>query len=97
MSRPWHKFLTSRYRKEPVSSFILTVGVVDAVMGGAGDRWSLMTVGVGIVGVAIALRWFRVRQQPLEMPSRKPIHYLPSRSSRQALPTLSTSRKKPSS
>ncbi|HEY9623536.1 MAG TPA: hypothetical protein V6C78_24475 [Crinalium sp.] len=95
MSRSWHQFLKSTYRKEPISSFILTVGAVDAVIGGVGDRWSLMTVGVGLVGVAIAVRWLRFRQPWLDISTRAPIHYLPSRSSRTALPMLSQSRKQP--
>ncbi len=98
MSRSWHRLLKSTYRREPISSFILTVGVVDAVIGGVGDRWSLMIVGLGIVGVAIALRissaQWRKTQQPEEPPARAPIHYLPAHTSTPTLPMLTMSRKR---
>jgi hypothetical protein len=90
------RMLKSAYRKEPISSFIITVGAVDAVIGGVGDRLSLMLLGVGVVGVAIAFRWWKIRQSKIEFPSGPPIHYLPGHSSRPQLPTLSVSRKKTS-
>ncbi|MDX2216461.1 MAG: hypothetical protein SFY66_24565 [Oculatellaceae cyanobacterium bins.114] len=96
MSRSWRRLLKSTYRREPISSFILTVGLVDAVIGGVGDRWSLMTVGIGIVGVAIALRVLKSRQPIEEAPTRAPIHYLPARTSSPSLPMLTLSRKRPS-
>ncbi|NJL35889.1 MAG: hypothetical protein HC899_03375 [Leptolyngbyaceae cyanobacterium SM1_4_3] len=90
------RMLKSAYRKEPISSFIITVGAVDAVIGGVGDRLSLMLLGVGVVGVAIAFRWWKIRQSKTEFSSGAPIHYLPGHSSRPQLPTLSVSSKKPS-
>lgn len=101
MSRSWHRLLKSTYRREPISSFILTVGAVDAVIGGVGDRWSLMIVGFGIVGVAIALRmssahWRKAQQQQEEPPARAPIHYLPAHTSTPTLPMLTMSRKRSS-
>nr|WP_242043685.1 hypothetical protein [Leptolyngbya sp. FACHB-671] len=95
MNLLWSRMLKSGYRKEPISSFIITVGAVDAVIGGVGDRLSLMLLGVGLVGVAIALRWWKIRQSKIEIPSSAPIHYLPGHSSRPQLPTLSMSRKTP--
>jgi hypothetical protein len=89
------RFLKSAYRKEPISSFILTMGAVDAVIGGVDNRWSLLTVGLGMVGTAIALRWWLGQQDKVELPSRAPIHYLPARSSRPSLPMLSATRKNP--
>lgn len=91
------RFLKRAYRREPISSFILTVGAVDAVMGGVGDRWALLTLGLGTVGVAIALRWWKYQTRPVEIPTKEPIHYLPSHSSRPQLPPLQLSRKRPHS
>lgn len=89
------RFLKSAYRKEPLPSFLITIGVVDAVIGGLDDRWSLFTFGLGTVGVAFALRWWLLQQRRPE-PSQPVVQrYLPSGSSRPALPTLTASKKKP--
>ncbi len=89
------KFLKSAYRREPLPSFLITIGVVDAVIGGFDDRWSLFTFGLGTVGVAIALRWWLQQQRPSE-PSQPVVQrYLPSHSSHQVLPMLKVSKKKP--
>ncbi|NJO42742.1 MAG: hypothetical protein HC769_26905 [Cyanobacteria bacterium CRU_2_1] len=89
----WTRFLKSIKRKERISNFILTVGIVDVVMGGVDSRWSLMAVGLGTVGAAIVLRWWLTQSQPIESLDRPPIRYLPERSSRPSLPTLTSSRK----
>lgn len=89
------RFLKSAYRKEPLPSFLITMGIVDAVIGGFGDRWSLFTFGLGTVGIAIALRWWLVQKQSSE-PSQPVVqHYLPYRSSRPEIPMLSASKKHP--
>ena len=90
------RFIKSAYRKEPLPSFLLTIGVVDAVIGGLGDRATLLGFGLGTVGVAIALRWWIIQQRGSE-PSQPPVaqRYLPYNSSSQELPKLSMSKKKP--
>jgi hypothetical protein len=40
------RILKAAYRKEPISSFIVIVGAVDAVIGGVGERWSLLSFGI---------------------------------------------------
>lgn len=97
MNRLWPRFLRSAYRKEPVTSFILTVGAVDAVIGGVGDRPSLLAVGLGAVGIAILLRvWMLSQRRAVEpvVENRPPIRYLPSQSSSSALPSLDVPRKR---
>lgn len=89
------RFLKSASRKEPVSGFVLLVGIVDVVIGGAGGHWSLLAVGLGTVGVAIAVRWWKIQTSRIEVTERAPIHYLPSRSSSPSLPLLQMSRKRP--
>jgi hypothetical protein len=79
--------LKSAYRREPISGFILTIGLVDAVIGGVSSHWLLLAVGLGIVSVAIALRWWKVQQVRPEA-SRPPVYYLPDHSSMQSLPVL---------
>jgi hypothetical protein len=89
------RFLKSAYRKEPLASILITMGVVDAVIGGLGDSWSLFAFGLGIGGVSLGWRWWRIQQsRPLEEEPQAQ-HYLPSRSSSSALPMLSVSKKKP--
>lgn len=88
------RFLKSAYRREPLPSFLITIGLVDAVIGGFDDRWSLFTFGLGTVGVAIILRWLLQQRRPN---SSQPVvqKYLPSHSSRPALPPLMTAKKNP--
>ncbi|MBW4638894.1 MAG: hypothetical protein KME05_11780 [Gloeocapsa sp. UFS-A4-WI-NPMV-4B04] len=88
------RFLKSAYRKEPLPSFLITIGVVDAVIGGLDDRWSLFTFGLGSVGVAIALRWWLVQQHRPIVQKQVPQRYLPPSSSHSPLPPLATSTKK---
>ncbi len=48
------------YRREPISSFLLTLGAVDMVLGGLDDRWVLFSLGLSTVGVAIGVRLLRL-------------------------------------
>jgi hypothetical protein len=92
----WSRFLRSVYRREPIVGFVATVGVVDAAIGGLSEHWSLLTVGVGTVGAAIALRlWQLQRRSAVEQVSHNPVHILPPQSSRPSLPTLTASKKNP--
>lgn len=95
MNAVFPRFLKLAYRKEPLISVLITMGVIDALIGGFDDSWSLFAFGVGTVGVTLAYKWWRIQQrQPLP---EEPVvqHYLPSRSSSSALPMLSVSKKKP--
>ena len=97
MNAAWVRFLKSTYRREPITSFLVTVGAVDAVIGGLGDRWSLFTLGMGTVGLAIVLRWLMIQQRStVEVPSEAPEYFLPPTPSRTALPNLNApNHKKP--
>ncbi len=89
------RFLKSAYRREPLPTVLITMGIVDAVIGGFDYRWSLFAFGLGTVGVAIALRWW-IAQQRRPLPEEPVVqHYLPSRSSSAALPMLTVAKKKP--
>lgn len=92
----WPRFLKSAYRKEPISSFIVLIGAVDAVLGGVNESWSLLTFGLSTVGVAIAIRWWQSqRQEEVEPVHQTAKHYLPPSPSRVALPRLSASKHHP--
>lgn len=90
-----HK-LKAVYRKEPISSFVITAGAVDAVIGGMNDRWSLFTVGIGAIGVAIVLRWWQYQRQQTAEPEQVAVRALPAQSSRPQLPNLGVSKKRSS-
>lgn len=89
------RIIRSAYRKERVSSFIVIAGTVDAVIGGVGDRSALFLLGLGAIGVAAIVRWWRIQQSQVEVPEQSPVYYLPSQSSRPKLPMLQISHKHP--
>lgn len=93
MDASWTKLLKSAYRKERISSFVVIIGAVDAVIGGVDGRWSLLTFGLGTVGVAIALRWWQIQRSQEELPEQAPKYYLPPQSSSPALPMLKASKR----
>jgi len=95
MNALWPRILKSAYRKEPISSFIVIVGAVDAVIGGVGERWSLLSFGIMMVMFAIVLRWWQSQRREAELAEQPVTHFLPPSSSRPALPMLSTTKRKP--
>lgn len=95
MNLLWPRLLKSAYRREPISSFAIIVGAVDAVIGGVDERWSLLAFGLGTVGVAIALRWWQIQRRQTELTEQPAKYFLPSHSSRPALPMLSSAKRHP--
>jgi hypothetical protein len=88
------RFFRTVYRKEPISSFVLTVGLVDAVIGGVGGQGSLLLLGLTTVGIAVTLRGLLMRQRPVNLVDQPaPMRYLPARSSRPSLPLLGLTEK----
>lgn len=82
------RFLKLAYRKEPISSFVLIVGAVDAAIGGVGGRWTLTSVGVTTVAIAILLRWWQTQKS--RVVAQEARRFLPPSSSRSPLPTLTS-------
>jgi hypothetical protein len=74
----WSRFLRALYRKEPIVGFVATVGVVDAAIGGLTEHWSLLTLGLGTVGGAIALRLWQLQRQSSKSIKIRCISFLPS-------------------
>ena len=94
MNVVWSRVLRSVYRKEPVVSFVVTIGAVDAAIGGLNERWSLMALGLGMVGSALILRWWQAqRQLSIEPVENAPVHILPPH--RSSLAVLSLPKKHP--
>ncbi len=88
--------MKSMYRKEPIISFMVTGGIVNVALGGLTEHWSLMSVGLSVVGVAIAL-WARqslTRRRAEPTSKRPPVYVLPPASS-STLPMLNVPKKNP--
>jgi hypothetical protein len=56
------RFLKSFYRKEPITGTIITMGAVNAILGGVNEIGSLMLLGLLASGSAIAYRWWIMQQ-----------------------------------
>lgn len=82
------RFVTRAYRKEPITAFIFTVGLVDAVIGGVGTRWSLLTFGLLVGASAIALRWWQGYQSRGISERKATTRYLTGSDSARPLPQL---------
>jgi hypothetical protein len=95
MNALWPRILKSAYRKEPISSFIVIVGAVDAVIGGVGERWSLLSFGLMMVVLAVAIRWWQTQRRETDLVEQPVTHFLPPSSSQPALPVLSAAKRKP--
>lgn len=95
MNVSWQHILRSAYRRDPITSFVITIGAVDAAIGGMAASGSLLAFGLGTASVAIALRWWQIHRSSIEQPAPAPEYYLPPHSSRPQLPMLSISKKNP--
>jgi hypothetical protein len=76
------------YRKEPISSFIIIIGGVDAVIGGVNQLGTLMILGLLTSGVAIGYRWWCIQQAETKLDRKSKQLYLPSATNRDPLPKL---------
>ncbi len=78
-------FLKRLYRKEPISSFLIVVGAVDAVLGGVNEIGTLMILGLLTSGMAIGYRWWCIQQAESGSTRKAKQLYLPSASNRPPL------------
>ena len=89
-------FLKRLYRKEPISSFIIIVGAVDAVLGGVNEAGTLMILGLLTSGMAIGYRWWCIQQSETGAERKSKQLYLPSADlNRSPLPDLDRRRHPP--
>ena len=76
------------YRKEPISSFLIVVGAVDAVLGGVNEIGTLMVLGLLTSGLSLGYRWWCIQQAETRFDSKARQLYLPPSSNRNPLPDL---------
>jgi hypothetical protein len=89
------KFIRSVYRKEPLSGFLLILGLTDAVIGGVGEHWSLLSIGLVIALLGMALRWRQATKTSEKAIAVQSARYmLPPSSSRSPLPLLTSNTKR---
>ena len=91
MPQSWMQRVKSVYRRDQISSFVLIVGAVDAVIGSVGNYGLLLGLGWGTVGLAIALRLAALRRRDWQL-SARPLRVLPEQSTR-PLPPLDRSQR----
>ncbi|MFM7364541.1 MAG: hypothetical protein ACKO11_08605 [Cuspidothrix sp.] len=89
------RLLKSAYRKEPILSALITMGVVDALIGGLDDSWSLFAFGLGTSGIALIFKLWRIQQRPPVPEEPMVQYYLPPQSSSDPLPVIKVAKKKP--
>jgi hypothetical protein len=71
------RFLKSFYRKEPITGVIITMGAVNAILGGVNEIGSLMLLGLIASGSAIAYRWWMTQQAKARIAVDSDQLYLP--------------------
>lgn len=97
MNAVFPRIVKSAYRKDPLIAVLITMGIVDALIGGLDDSWALFIFGLGTTGTALIIRWLRIKQSPTLQEQEESVKqlYLPPHSSNSTLPMLSISKKKP--
>jgi hypothetical protein len=89
MNASFPTVLKRLYRKEPISSFIIIVGAVDAVIGGVNEIGLLMILGLLTSGVAIGYRWWCIQQVEAKYnPKAKQLYLPPQSEDRSPLPNF---------
>lgn len=88
MARANRKFFKTLYRKEPISSFLVVVGLMEVVIGGVDEQWSLFSLGLGLVLGAMVVRSSQLRKRQREVEKMMPRRYLPPGRIPQPLPRL---------
>lgn len=88
------RFWRSVYRKEPISGFILLLGVTDALIGGLGGQGSLLSMGLLVALLGGIMRWRLSGKKSQAIATERVKYYLPPGESRQPLPLLTSSKRR---
>lgn len=86
----WQKFLKSTYRREPITSFVVTMALMELIIGGFEQEWSLLGLAGAMAVGAIALRYRLGSSQGVRSTNLTPRteYYLPPADPRPVLPRL---------
>ncbi len=84
------RFLSSVYRKEPISGFLLILGGTDLLLGEMGGRTGLLSFGLIIALLGLGMRKLQTRKVKLKIAKQKRRYsrYQLPPSVRQPLPLL---------
>jgi hypothetical protein len=79
------------FRREPVTSTIVTAGTVNILLGMAEGQALLAFLGVLVVSGTIAARGWQKVGRSVDFSESPPVRYLPEHSSRPAMPMVGLS------
>ena len=88
MNRLITKLFKLTYRREPISGFIVLLGITDAIIGGVAGQISLFSIGLLFVLFGVIVRRSQIRKFQRVSLVRPARYRLPPSSSRQPLPLL---------
>ncbi len=92
----WSRRVKSIYRKEPLISFLVTGGAINVALGSFTEHWALMSVGLSVVGIAIALWVQQVhRRNRANLTPRRTSSYILPPAKSTSLPTLTIPKQHP--
>jgi hypothetical protein len=89
------RFLRSTYRRDPIPSFLMTMGAAEVALGGVSSHGGLLILGVVMFGGALGLKWLQSLRRVDTIAEPTVQHYLPAQSSQEELPMLSINKKRP--
>lgn len=64
------------------------MGVVDGILGGFNERWSLVSLGVFLLLISASVRWLQIRKTENSFSANTSTRYLPPSRSQIPLPRL---------
>ncbi len=62
----WSRLLKMPYRRDPIASFVLTMGAVQVVIGGVEAEAGLAALGLTFLGTAAAIYWLKYYSRVIE-------------------------------
>lgn len=68
----WSRFLKTAYRRDPIASFVLTMGAVQLAIAGSDSEAGLAALGLIFAGSAAALYWWKYSSRVIQA-ARSPI------------------------
>ncbi len=89
----WSRLLKVPYRRDPIASFVLTMGAVQVVIGGTEAEAGLAALGLALLGTAAAMYWLKYSSRVIEAARSPRITYASRSSAVPALPDRASARR----